>query len=375
MKVKYPVAGFLAVLLLMSGCGGEKNFTSQKKDGVLFVHNRGPASTEPSARLEFVRRIGEMETEDENLMFVFPIHAAEDGEGNLYVLDSQDFCVKKYDRDGNFLLKFGRQGQGPGEFQYPMRVICSGNDHLVVDGMDSTRRIFDLSGEYAGGFTLGQYEGMFLEAMQSGRFVGYSFSVGGENKKDNKLLKIFDIEGKTLHSFGEPMLLTRTQDTWNANFVRLAVDKKDDIYAAFIFQNRIEKYSPEGEILMSVDRELPFPVEYKVVKESMDIGGQARQIERLRSAAFSRGIGMDREGRIWILAVIKQPSPDMEREAYVPHEYTRFEVYDPEGVLLYHVPMPEELQSFDNIVQCGDNLYFMDPFGECCVFHYRIVNK
>jgi len=272
---------FIGIGLCLS-CGGERNYSVETKNGIRFVNNRQPASLEPALHLEYVRRIGELESDDENLMFVFPIHAARDGDGNLYVLDSQDYCIKKFDMNGNFLLKFGRQGQGPGEFQYPMLLGTGGENRLIVQCMDSTYQIFDLEGRYVDRFTMGRYDGMFMKVLKSGNVVGYSMNIGGENNRENNILKIFDLEGKTLHQFGEPMLLNNIRDTWNANFLSLSLDKEDNIYASFAYQNRIEKYSPTGELLMTIYRELPFPVEHKIVKETMEIGGQARQIDRLK---------------------------------------------------------------------------------------------
>ena len=365
-----PLIGFC----LLFSCKGKQNYSVDSKNGIRIVHNRQPASSEPVARLEFVRRIGEMESEDENLMFAFPIHAARDGDGSLFVLDSQDYCIKKFDRDGNFLLKFGRQGQGPGEFQSPMLVGVSGEGRLVVQCMDSTYQIFDLNGQYIDRFAMDRYDGLFMRVMRSGDVVGFSMDIGGENSRENYILKIFDLEGKTLHQFGKPLLLAHTRDSWSVNFLSISLDKEDNIYAAFAYQNRIEKYSSSGELLMTIERELPFPVEHKTVKETMDIGGQARQIERLKSTAVSRGIGIDSQGRIWVLGYIKEVPEITERGEFIPQEYNAFEVYDPKGVLLCFVPLPEEFKSFDNFVMSEDTIYFIDPFGECCVFEYRILD-
>lgn len=360
---------------LFLSCGGESNYSVETKNGIRIVHNRQPALSEPAAHLEFVRKIGEMESEDENLMFVFPIHVARDGDGNLFVLDSRDYCIKKFDSDGNFLLKFGRQGQGPGEFQYPMLLGIGGENRLIVQCMDSTYQIFDLMGQYVDRFTMGSYDGLFMRVMKSGNVVGYSMNFRGENSLENKILKIFDLEGNTLHQFGEPMLLTNPRDSWSANFLNLSLDVEDNIYASFAYQNRIEKYSPTGEILMTIDRELPFPVEYKTVKETMNIGGQSRQIDRLKSTIVSRGMGIDRLSRIWVLGFIKEVPEIKERGEFIPQDYNAFEIYSPDGVLLFHVPLPEEIQSFDNFIMFDDSIYFLDPFDECCVFEYKIVNE
>ena len=360
---------------LILSCGGESNYSVETKNGIRIVHNRQPASSEPTAHLEFVRKIGEMESEDENLMFVFPIHAARDGDGNLFVLDSRDYCIKKFDSDGNFLLKFGRHGQGPGEFQYPGMLGIGGENRLIVKSMESSYQIFDLKGQYIDRFTMGRYEGLYFQVMKSGNVVGYSMNVRGENNKENLILKIFDLEGKTLFQFGEPMLLTNTGDSWSANFLNLSLDVEDNIYASFAYQNRIEKYSPTGELLMTVDRELPFPVEYKTVKETMNIRGQSRQVDRLRSTIVSRGMGIDRLNRIWVLGFIKEVPEIKEGDEFILRNYTAFEIYNPDGILLFHVPLPEELQSLDNFVMVENTIYFLDPFDECCVFEYKIVNE
>ncbi len=360
---------------LFLSCGGESNYSVETKNGIRIVHNRQPASSEPAAHLEFVRKIGEMESEDENLMFVFPIHVARDGDGNLFVLDSRDYCIKKFDSDGNFLLKFGRQGQGPGEFQYPMLLGIGGENRLIVQCMDSTYQIFDLMGQYVDRFTMGSYDGLFMRVMKSGNVVGYSMNFREENSLENKILKIFDLEGNTLHQFGEPMLLTNPRDSWSANVLNLSLDVEDNIYASFAYQNRIEKYSPTGEILMTIDRELPFPVEYKTVKETMNIGGQSRQVDRLKSTLVSRGIGIDRLSRIWVLSFIKEVPEIKERDEFIPQDYNAFEIYNSDGVLLFHVPLPEEIQSFDNFIMFDDSIYFLDPFDECCVFEYKIVDE
>ena len=360
---------------LILSCGGESNYSTETKNGIRIIHNRQPASSEPAAHLEFVRKIGEMESNDENLMFVFPIHAARDGDGNLFVLDSRDYCIKKFDRNGNFLLKFGRHGQGPGEFQYPGMLGIGGENRLIVKSMESSYQIFDLKGQYIDRFTMGRYEGLYFQVMKSGNVVGYSMNVRGENNKENLILEIFDLEGKTLFQFGEPMLLTNTGDSWSANFLNLSLDMEDNIYASFAYQNRIEKYSPTGELLMTIDRELPFPVEHKTVKETMNIRGQSRQVDRLKSTIVSRGMGIDRLSRIWVLGFIKEVPEIKEGDEFILRNYTAFEIYNPDGILLFHVPLPEELQSFDNFVMFENTIYFLDPFDECCVFEYKIVNE
>jgi len=51
--------------------------------------------------------------------FLYPARIRIDKEKNFYVLDFLDFNVKKFDKSGKFISKFGRKGKGPGELMDP----------------------------------------------------------------------------------------------------------------------------------------------------------------------------------------------------------------------------------------------------------------
>jgi len=62
--------------------------------------------------------------EDEVGDFIFSeIRTIEvDDEGNIYVADSKEVCVKVFDKNGKHIRTFGKKGQGPGEIQFFSRV-------------------------------------------------------------------------------------------------------------------------------------------------------------------------------------------------------------------------------------------------------------
>jgi hypothetical protein len=83
-------AGFLTVSTIFLSCKKEKTYILEVKDGVKYIHNLKPQHDHPTAGLEFVQQIGELEPEDENYLFSFPISVAEDEEGNIYIMDIKE---------------------------------------------------------------------------------------------------------------------------------------------------------------------------------------------------------------------------------------------------------------------------------------------
>lgn len=63
-----------------------------------------------------------------------PTAIAVDGAGNVYVADSGNHRVQKFDPNGRFLAKWGRRGSGPAQFETPRGLtVDSKGDILVVD--------------------------------------------------------------------------------------------------------------------------------------------------------------------------------------------------------------------------------------------------
>ena len=121
MKKRLPFNIFLICLLLVFSA----ILYAQKietVDGVRVVHNEkdGKWGKKPPISLEFIRNIGELETEDENLAFHIPSDIAIDDQGNIYILDAGNHRIQKFGADGKYITTIGNRGQGPGEFYFPL---------------------------------------------------------------------------------------------------------------------------------------------------------------------------------------------------------------------------------------------------------------
>lgn len=91
--------------------------------------------------------IGKRGTEDGE--FNFPTNAAVDRRnGNIIVCDTQNFRVQIFDKDGNFIRRFGKVGDRPGDFARPKGVAVDSEGNIYVnDSAFSNTQIFNENGE------------------------------------------------------------------------------------------------------------------------------------------------------------------------------------------------------------------------------------
>ena len=80
-----------------------------------------------------VIRLGQpLEIGRADLLFASIVSVCEDDGQNFYALDREEQAVFKFSRDGRLLLKFGRKGQGPGDFQSPGQIAFTSAGELAV---------------------------------------------------------------------------------------------------------------------------------------------------------------------------------------------------------------------------------------------------
>ena len=60
------------------------------------------------------------------------------------VCDSKNHRVQVFDLNGKFVTKFGSEGSGRGEFNYPVSTACLSDGRIVVSDNNNHRiQIFD----------------------------------------------------------------------------------------------------------------------------------------------------------------------------------------------------------------------------------------
>lgn len=138
----------MAMAVLLSGCGDRASVPSATV--TIDTLPSGAVRTITSApveagqwRLELLHRVQPAEGDSGELLQPQDLALADDG--TLVVSETGDAHVKVFDRNGRFLRRIGRNGQGPGEFRVGFLAV-RGDTLLVQDpqtGRASTFRISD----------------------------------------------------------------------------------------------------------------------------------------------------------------------------------------------------------------------------------------
>jgi len=373
-------------------------------NGVRLVHNgkEGKWGKTPRVQAELVRTLGDVAAEDESVAFYMPAGLAVDGKGNLYILDTGNHRVQKFSPDGRFLASFGRQGQGPGEFAYPDSIDVDAAGMLWVSDPNN-QRIQALTSEGAERKTLSFVKERVgkIRLTKSGFVMsgggGVFFVDPGAEEKPQPLPKLFkklDLEGKTRGEYGEPFDFKHPLVNEIGNQVTFAVDEQECVCLAFLFQNRVEKYSPEGKLLWRADRKLDYSTDPPKDKGKREARGGGVTIQAPRMNQCAGGIATDGAGRVWVVSLSRQPQEEEQvgvnmsvtmsggerKMSMKPSGNTdvrttdiyKLEVFNPDGELLGSLPLD---QFVDGIYIKGDRLFLWDAMRGAKFYEYKIKEQ
>ncbi len=362
------------IMLFVSCSAVPETYNVEDIDGVRYVHNNAPLwGDEQKIELEFVKEIGGVDEGDDNLAFFNVYCAMKDSDQNLYIMENGNKRIQKLDPIGKYILTIGSEGQGPGELGSP-RMIDIDNDRGIIyiaDAGNGLISIFDLDGKYKDSIRFESGQVVYtLRSLGGGELVTQMRSfIPGHSKR--KLLTVFDEEGDYVHDFGEMLTHDNSRILNMINSVYFETDFEKNVFVTFRNENRIVKYSRDGELLWICDRPLNFEINHKLVKRTVKVGD--REIEtNLPDMTWTSGnICVDGKGRIWVSTYLAQAVLDDADEVIEESKIT-ISIFDKEGIYLGNIPYPRDDFAFLKIQ--GDTVYFAgDEYTT--VYEYHIVEK
>jgi sugar lactone lactonase YvrE len=386
---------FVSAALGLTGWALSSGTLIQKVEtvnGVRLVHNEkeGRWGTTLPIKLDLIRTIGGLEEPDPNLAFNAPYDIDVDSSGNIYVLDMANNRIQKLNPYGRFLKSIGRAGQGPGDLQRAFSMDIDSQDLLYVSDAGNMRlQIISTAGKPLRQFKFGTSYAYRIRKLPSGLIVkgGGGLNLGAlmqNPKKLPPLLEILELNGKVKKAFGEATDYKDAQVNSIANSLDLDIDKQGNIVLSFWYQNRIDKYSPDGELLWRADRPLNYETEV-IDKGYFKRTGHGITARAPELNSVSMGIAVDAEGRIWVNTFDRQMSLEEQgafitvngvarttRESKsVKMDVNKLEVFDPDGGLLGEISLSHLVHG---IRIAGDSVFVWERINSI-IYQYRIVER
>jgi tripartite motif-containing protein 71 len=175
-----------------------------------------------------------------------PLGVTVNSEGNVYVADTLNHRIQKFDSNGKFLLKWGSEGSEGSHFKRPMGIIVdtSGNVYVADSGNNRVQK-FDSNGKFLLKWgAKGSEDGQFYEPR--GAAVDSAGNVYISDSFNYRIQK-FDSNGKFIIKWGR---YGQGDSQFADDYGSVAVDSAGNVYVADAQNGRIQKFDSNGRFIL-----------------------------------------------------------------------------------------------------------------------------
>lgn len=188
-----------------------------------------------------------------------------DADGNIYVADSVNDRISKFDSDGNYLLSWGTEGDGNGQFRQPQGVIVGSDDFIYTSEITNNRiQKFDSNGNYVSQWSIAVTSPAYATAtwglaMDSNQNIYVATNIKdapGLFEDTHSVIQKYDTNGNLLLQWGSEGG-GNGQFRFSSSFPAIAIDSADDIYVLDVGNHRVQKFNSDGSFILSIGGDGP----------------------------------------------------------------------------------------------------------------------
>ena len=158
--LKVSLVGISALFVMNVSLLGQ-DVEVKMEDGIPVVYNPKEPVYLPDTPLKLTLEedlsLGEPD-EEQNYPFSMLSWLCVDDDENMITVDNEEGCVRIFDKAGKLIRRFGRKGQGPGEFQNITFVsVFDGDKIRLIDPSNHRFSLYSLDGKCLEEVKLGEY--------------------------------------------------------------------------------------------------------------------------------------------------------------------------------------------------------------------------
>lgn len=268
----------LIVCIYLISCSGEREvnegFSVEIVDGVELVHNTSKPAF-PNKTVQFEEQLSiDGEDLEGNIVLYNPGSLAVGPNNSIYIFDNDDYAIKVFSSEGEFIRPIGRKGQGPGEFQSMAYLFFLPSGRLFALDIMSTRiSLFDPSGKFLESHQWQKPMGRPQYVVDSGLVISEYDITGDPSLMSRRLfMKKYDFSGNVLKDYGEFLLpeFKLHRETGRSFMISIpgsphslfaADQNRELLYHCINNKYLIEVFDKSGTIIRKIDRPyeaLPF---------------------------------------------------------------------------------------------------------------------
>ncbi|MGQ9800644.1 MAG: 6-bladed beta-propeller [Candidatus Saccharicenans sp.] len=334
----------------------ELSYAAQDKTAVQIIENKARPSGSETLTLKKELTIGKLR--EGGSMFGNITGATVAANGRIVILDYQEKKIKIFDPAGKLLKEFGREGQGPGEWNMPVVLQLVTDDQLmVVDHLTRKLVYLDLDGNLLKEVSYAKKSAMPKIIEFGSRYLATEMGLDVNSIAYN--LAVYDVDFNQLFKIDTLLMPMPTAgrkiDPFEAAF-EYCFDSKGNIIYGRNKDYEIKYFTPEGKLFKIVKKDYkPQPVSEEFKQEILNksklipgINFDEMLVFPEKFPAFN-SFFVDEYDRLYVRTFERGKARDL----YL------VDIFNPKGELIARSEMPENI-----LLIKGEKLYCLEKDEE-----------